>query len=53
MLENSPPPFIEILFPHDIFLQGKTYSVIFLPHSPLPSPPNQNNPPEKRLYSSQ
>ena len=33
--------FIEFLFPHDIFLQGK-----ILPHSTLPStpPPNQKNP---------
>ena len=35
--------FIEFLFPHDIFLQGKILS-----HSPLSSTPpqNQKNPPE-------
>ena len=30
MLENSDDPFIEFLFPHDKYLQGK-----ILPHGPL------------------
>ena len=34
VLEKSCAFFIEFLFPHDVFLQGKIY-----PHSPLPSTP--------------
>ena len=34
--------FIEFLFPHDIFLQGKIF-----PHSPLPSTPQTNKVPLK------
>ena len=48
MLENSAPPSLNFSS-DEIFFQGK-----ILPHSPSlnPPPPNQNNPPEKRLCTS-